>query len=355
VTRASFWRPFAFGLVVAFVVQGAQLAQGNGLAFTLRVGVESEAVSIIRRDLGSIPLTQDVGHDGQYNYLIARDPWGLGEHVAASDDPAYRLRRPLVGWLSGLFGVMPPRGALIGLSLVVALGFALAAGMSGVLIDRFGLPAWAHAAVIGCLGLWLSLQLITPDTLMVGLILSGMVTSLTRRPHLAALPLAGAVLSKEVAMLSVAGLAAWLWFENKRRAAVVVGLLPTTVLVAWLVWVHFVFGSSLTAKGNLGLPFVGIAEAVGYWSGGALAFGLLGLVSVVLGVVGAWWSRSGLLWSQIAPWTATAVLSSFVVWGEANNAPRVFALSWVLGILGIGYAGVRRRDPLVSPTQEVAS
>jgi hypothetical protein len=32
-----------------------------------------------------------------------------------------------------------------------------------------------------------------------------------------------------------------------------------------------------------------------------------------------------------------AIASSFVVWGEAYNVPRVFAIAWVVGTLGLGY------------------
>jgi hypothetical protein len=346
--RRPFWSWFAVGLIVAAVVQVSQLAQGNGPAFTLRVGIESPALEVIRADLGTIALTQDVGHDGQHNYLVARDPWGLDGYVAAADDPAYRLRRPLVGWMAGLFGTLPPVAALAGLSAVVALGFALGSGSAGLLAARYQLPRWAHLAVLGCAGLWLSLQLVTADAPMIGLVLAGVVLVLDRRFLPAGLVLAAAVLAKEVAMLSVIGLALWAWQRGDRRSALVLGIIPTGVLVAWLAWVHRVFGQSLTPKGNLDLPFAGIVDALPTWTVNALVLGALGLVSVVVGLIGAFRSASRLVWLQILPWTAMAILSSYVVWGEANNAPRVFAATWVAGVLGLAVGATRGRGRAAS-------
>ncbi len=131
-------------MLVAVFALWTQLRTVEGeLSFVLRVGHESGARQLIEEDLGSIPLTEGLGHDGQYSYLIARDPFGLDGLPALADDGAYRYRRALYGWLSGGFGLLPPQSALIGLVLWSVIGFGAATAATADVAGLIGARSWA--------------------------------------------------------------------------------------------------------------------------------------------------------------------------------------------------------------------
>ena len=96
--RLAGW--FLVGVLVAGFALRSQLRAVDGeLAFVLRVGHESSTRPFIEEELGPVPLTEGLGHDGQYSDLIARDPLGLDGLPDLADDGAYRYRRALLdGW-----------------------------------------------------------------------------------------------------------------------------------------------------------------------------------------------------------------------------------------------------------------
>jgi hypothetical protein len=106
--------------------------------------------------------------------------------------------------------------------------------------------------------------------LMIGLIVAVVALRINERPTSAPLLLAGAALANEVAMLSAVGLAWWSWSQGRKRTALLIVAVPLMALGSWLRWVREVFGSELSRRGALDLPFLGVAEALGFWEGTAL-------------------------------------------------------------------------------------
>ena len=142
------------GIMVGAFAQWTQLRDLDwDLTATLRVGSDSAARDVIVEELGPIPVTRGAGHDGQYFYLIARDPWAVNGYADLADDGAYRFRRPLYGWLAGGFGLFPPQAALIGLVVwsISVSGWLL---LPRPTLRHCWVPAggvcWACSATSGC-------------------------------------------------------------------------------------------------------------------------------------------------------------------------------------------------------------
>ena len=203
------------GLVIGSFAQAVHLRSLDWeVAATLRVGVESGAKQVIVEELGPIPVTRGLGHDGQYFYLIARDPLAVNGYADLADDGGYRFRRPLYGWLAGGFGLLSPRAALVGLVVWSIIGFAGATAALADVASLLGARSWAVVGVLGNLGLWLSVQLVTADALAMALAMLAVSLALRRRTGWAVAALAAAALTKDTYLLFAFGLGGWMFFQG---------------------------------------------------------------------------------------------------------------------------------------------
>lgn len=333
-TRAVAW--FVIGVAVATFAQWNQLRSvGGDLAFTLRVGTESQARPLIEEELGQIPLTEGLGHDGQYAYLIARDPLGLGGNPHLADDGPYRYRRAMYGWLAGGFGLLPPRAVVFGLSLWAIIGFGAATAVLADIGSLLGARWWAVVGVLGNLGLWLSVQLATADTLAMALVLLAVDLALRRRNGWAIVALAAAALTKDAYLLFAVGLAGWTFLGGRRGMAAAFLLAPAAPLALWAGWLTWQFGGGLSTKENLAAPLAGLIDSVSQWDPGAdLVQAVVAVAALVAATSVAVLVRNRLLTWLAMPWVAVALISSEVVWADGNNAVRVFAPLWLVAWLG---------------------
>ena len=303
-------------------------------AATLRVGVESGAKEVIVEELGPVPVTAGLGHDGQYFYLIARDPWAVNGYADLADDGGYRFRRPLYGWLAGGFGLLPPRVALIGLVAWSIIGFAGATAAIADVASLLGARSWAAVGVLGNLGLWLSVQLVTADALAIALALVAVSLALRRRIGWVIATLAAAALTKDTYLLFAFGLGGWMFFEGERRSGLAMAVVPAIPLVLWIGWLSSRVGGGLSSKGNFSLPLVGLVESISEWeSAGDLVQAMVAVFALGMALTFAVVTRHRLLAWLILPWVAVALVSSVVVWGDGNNAVRAFAPLWSLAWL----------------------
>src|SRR5690242_11704708 len=101
------WFLAGCGLVLAlqtfFVRQ-----HGGDWAVLLHVGADKPHRAFIEEELGPIVCPDALGHDGQVNYLIARNPFYRHDSraiVNEYDAPPYRYRRILYPLLAGGFGL----------------------------------------------------------------------------------------------------------------------------------------------------------------------------------------------------------------------------------------------------------
>jgi len=118
------WLLAGCGLVLAFQTFFVR-QHGGDWAVLVRVGAEKPHRAHIEEELGPIVCLDALGHDGQINYLIARDPFCRHETqviLSEFDNPPYRYRRILYPLLAGWFGLLGPRAALAGLLFWLILG-----------------------------------------------------------------------------------------------------------------------------------------------------------------------------------------------------------------------------------------
>jgi len=257
-------RPWAVVLVLGLAYVGLTLARygGDPLSFAL-VGT--------RYSQGDPQGTP--GYDGQFAYYIASDLARGWQHC---DVPAYRYQRifyPLLAWALALGQPDVVPWTLIGLNLA-----ALVAGtyVTEQLLAAQGASRW-YALVYGLYGgLVAGVRLDLTEPVAYGLIQAALWAWEKRRHRLAALGLALAALTKETALVAVAGLLLYLVLERRWWGAIRLGSLVGLPFAAWqgVLWAW------------QGAPGLG--------SGGAMAtpfewFPFAGLLRVALTSLSAFW------------------------------------------------------------------
>ena len=340
---------FLLSVVVAVVLQWLQVrALGGDWTGLVNTGESSNLRPLIEAELGPVATIERAGHDGQFSFLIALDPLGTGPAPDLFDHGAYRYRRILLPALGGGFGLFDGEAALAGLILWSAVGMGLATAAIVDLGASFGTRPWVVAGVLANPGVWLSVQLLTPDILALGLALTGVVLWRRGLRFWGVLGLALAALAKDQYLLVAAGLAGWEWFRSHRREAVLLAAGAVTPLAIWSIWLTVTMGEGLTPRGNFSLPLVGIVSAANGWADtGAkdLTFSLIITAGLLLAAIVPLFVRSALLRWLTWPWVLVAVLSSTWVWDFGNNSLRVLAPLIVFGVLGIAaMAGKAERE-----------
>lgn len=234
-------------------LQIAHVAQVGSLEATLRVGAESDARPFIEDDFGRpVPVTAGHGHDGWRFFLTAQDPFALDDERRPVYR-AYRYRRVLGPLLAGGFGTFPAPATVLGLNVIGVLGFGLAVGTTAALASPLGARAWVPLGALLNVGLWLSIELVTADTLTLGLALLAVYLSLRHRPAWAAVAMTLAVLAKETSILFAAGLVIWLYIDGQRGAALRMAVLPIGAIATWMLYLESVLGGAFKSNSNLGL------------------------------------------------------------------------------------------------------
>ena len=315
-----FLKWFAIGAVAAGFLAWSQSNEVGGLAAMLQVGETSELRPYIEAELGPIPLARGNGHDGQIYYAMGLDLIG-DEAPELVDHGGYRYRRILFPLISSLGGLLGGEALLWGMVVVTVAATGLAAGMVAVLARHHGRSELFALAVLLNPGIWLSIRLLTADTLAIATMTVGLLALILGRPR-GWLWFSLSVLSKDVYLATPGGLAVSRELSRWRLVAI-----PAAVLIAWMTWVSLAIGDGFTGRGNLAWPFTGIVESWGHWSGLAgddLVYLVFALLSVLTGLVYGAWAGGRLRWPILA-WSVLGVISSNWVWDFGNNAARVFA------------------------------
>ena len=330
-TRQAFFKWAVLGGTAAALLLWAQTQAVEGIAGLLQVGETSALRPMIEKQLGEIPLAPGPGHDGQIYYAIALDL--DGDKVAPLlDHGAYRYRRILFPLVASGFGMLDGSALLIGMIVVTIAAAAVATGATAATATRLGRSDWMALAVILNPGVWLSIRLLTADTIALALMAVGLMAVTGNRPR-SAISFAFSTLAKDVYLVTPGGLAV-----SKDRKRWIIAALPLAVLVAWMTWLTITMGQGFTGRGNLAWPFTGIVDGAANWASldvdewFYLGFAML---SVGVGLIFGLTRRSWMRWS-ILGWAALGVMSSNWVWDFGNNAARAFAPIVVLVALGFG-------------------
>lgn len=333
---------FLAGCALVLAFQAYFVRQHGGeWTVLIRVGADGTARTPIEIELGPVRCLDAVGHDGQINYLVARDPFDRHDTSSIfreSDNPPYRYRRILYPFLAGCFGMAGPKAAFVGLVLWSILGGGLIAASAAELCRRWRLAPTVVILVLLNPGVYLSAQVLTSDTLATGLALTGVVLWHRRRPGCAALMLAAAVLTRETSLLVSLSLALAMLAERRPRAAV---FLMVTSALPWLVWSGWVCWAIPGGNGleNLSFPLTGIAASMAVWrqqGASTVVFGLVALFLTVAALVLSWRTTNRFVSYCCLLWACLALVLSREVWGQPGNALRALAPLWVFAALAYG-------------------
>jgi hypothetical protein len=342
---------FLAGAVAGFWLQWIQASAIGGWSGLIATSADSPMRPSIERELGTVALLPS-GHDGQFSFLMAVDPFDRQNVDALFDDGPYRFRRILYPLLAGAAGRLSGRATLVGLILLAAVGMGLATASSAALAGRLGISRWAVAAVLANPGVWLGVQLLTSDALALGLALTGLLLWWDRRLVWATLLFAFAALTKDQYLLIGLSVAGWTWFRGRRRESLTLAIGSALPLALWVAWVSWRMGNGATVRGNLAL--FGLLDAFHSWRAAGpsdqILIGLT-LLAVLLGIIVPLAADSLLRWLTW-PWVILALVSSSWVWAVGNNAARVFAPVWIFVAMSFGVWLESRRTgrPLSVPT-----
>lgn len=206
------------------------------------------------------------GYDGQFYLALAFDPSLRRGTAECLDEPRYRARRilwPLLAHLTALGwtpAIVP--ALLLWNAVLTAMGTGAAARW--LTLDGHS-PVWSLSYPLS-LGVVTSLWRGLGDVALCSLLLLAFL-ALRRDRHVgAALCLAGALLSKETALLAVLGIAAAATLHRK-WAWVTVCALALVPALAWWLYVDGMVRRTVAdfAAINLGWPFAGVLAAANEW------------------------------------------------------------------------------------------
>jgi hypothetical protein len=252
----------------------------------LAVGEAASPASYISDVLGDdVDMRSGPGHDGQYFFVTATDPF-LTEpriHLEASDRPTYRSQRILFPLIASGFGLLEGWTVAWGLLVISVLTFGVGSYGTALVAEGMGGSAWW--------GLAFALNIGVISELLVGggghfalAFGMGAVAAVQRSRFGWSVVLLGlAALSREATLLFAAGVAVWLWFVGRKRLAVLNLAVPTLFAGLWAMYVRIRLGSAPGVAGveEFGLPFQGLIQAAQLWPTDGLNL-VAGLVVVVL-------------------------------------------------------------------------
>lgn len=261
--------------VILWAVVGSSLAvglaavhaQGSGLGAVAFVqpGVEGKGAPLLARDFPELDLPSGVGHDGQYFYVIARNPTdseALTEHLGR---PRYRLQRPVfpaLAWMlhpsGGGYGLVYAMLAVGGVALVL-LGAAV-----GMLSVRLGGPAMVAAVVPLLPGSVWAFRLGLADNLALALLVAYLWMAHEERARAAMLLAIAAALTREAVLVVILADALFRRSPTSSKAA-------AAALVAvggWWLGLRTTIDTAGAQVQEFTVPLTGIAENLEYWAGG---------------------------------------------------------------------------------------
>lgn len=278
------------------------------------------------------------GYDGQVFHLIAHDPWMRRGSAAAILDPAFRYQRVLVPALAWLLAL--GRDAWIDPAYdFVILSFAfLGVYCSARIAQRQHLhPAFGFLFVLLPATI-VSIDRMTVDIALAALIAAFVCYAADSAIWKIALLLALAGLTRETALLLIAGYAIFLLTRKRIGAAILISAAALPA-IAWFVYLAARTGAHSEAPGVLGgIPFAGIVygfrhplvyhlstfkNAAGVW------FDRLALsgVAIMFALVIKWAIERR--WDFIAPPAyafalAFALIRPAIFWAESDGYGRQF-------------------------------
>lgn len=250
----------------------------------LGVGVDGISRATIIEEIPDLHLVDDVGHDGQQYYVIARHPFDPKSAAPSLDRAEYRYRRIVFPLVAGLLAPDGGRGLIAAFALLSLLGVSLGAwALSGLAAA----PRWLPLSLAVTPAVITSLTLSLADALATGIALGAVLAAERRRLALALIAVTVAVLTRETFILVAIGLAFTPGLH--RRWRFLLPSVPAVLLGAWSWWCAHQVGASLLGGGAdlIAWPMSGLLSP----HTGDATRALTVAVAVLLGVA-AWRART---------------------------------------------------------------
>jgi hypothetical protein len=345
-------------LAVVFVLVRLAVAGHGDISTFVQAG--TDFVNPVRAPHG-LAIRPGSGYDGQFYYRLALEPWNFAWSAhGVTFDFALRRQRIVYSWLTWIFSggqatAVPYVLVCVNVAMLSLMGF-----FSGKWAQSLGRHALWGLLPAGYFGIVWSLDRDLTEITTITLVVAGIVAWRADRFVLAGVAFAGAVLSRETAMLVVAALVVTRVLDIVRRRDRIgrsdsAWVIPLVVFAGWQAMCLAVYGTlPLTSEDqNAGIPLSGAIHVVGGWMEHPKLTNLLELIQllmlitvVILASLHLRDSRSS-SFEKLAFVFAVlllAVLSSSI-W---NNDPREFRTMVDVFALGSGVLlGSRSFRPLV--------
>lgn len=318
-------------LMIGLVVRNLSSADWNPSVF-VALGTED----VDNRDYALEKLGPDinfrlgVGHDGRFFFAQANDPLLLEPevHAAVLDRPTYRSQRVLFPLLAGGLGLLPPWGVVWGMLTLSVASIAVGTFATALVAVGMGASPWWGLAFGLNVGVVSELMVGGAGHLAFALVMFCVAALQRGHSGWSVTALTGAVLTREVLLLSALGVGVWLWMCAKRESALWHVLIPLSAVVAWGLYVRarldWVTGASEVQE--IGLPFVGLVQAAEFWPEFPMNMAVGIVVLVMLGLFARRFLRSRWLVGYVAAgFVPLATLLTRQVWFSYYDITRAVA------------------------------
>jgi len=209
------------------------------------------------------------GHDGKFFFAQANDPWLLepNVHAATLDRPVYRSQRMLYPMLAGGFGLFGPWSVVWGLLAVSVLAIAAGTYATALVAQGMGASPWWGLAFGLNIGVVSELLVGGGGHLGFALVMFAIAATQRGSTGWSVVALTGAVLTREVMLIAVAGIAVWLWRHEGWRTALVRAAVPGAAVLGWAIYVRARIGwmTGVSQVEEIGWPFQGFIDAIEFW------------------------------------------------------------------------------------------
>ena len=172
----------------------------------------------------------NIGYDGQFYYLIARDG---ADSIPILDGASFRLQRILYPLVGRLLAFGQPDFVGFTLILINVVAHSITTGLLAYLVSRTGVnPYWTlfYAVWYGAL---VGVRFDLTEPLCFVLAMGAIVAVLHQRYWLTLILLVLSVFAKEIGVVFAVGIALWLLQQRKWLWVILYAVVPVTLLLGW--------------------------------------------------------------------------------------------------------------------------
>jgi hypothetical protein len=347
-------RAFPVGIVGAVIGIGLFFSflsyYGDITGFLWASNRDAAMVAHLESQVGRpVVLIDGTGHDGQYFFLQAIDPWLLhpDEGLQFLDFPTYRAQRMLYPVIAGLGGLLQPPQILWGLVMTNLLAMAAGSWGLGRVAAGMGMSPWLGLAFVLNPGLIFEMAIDGGALLGLALAVWALVAIQDHRWVIAAALLTGAILARETLILVAVGAFAYVWWKERRRRLSLVVAPGLAAAIWWLVVRKQLENlPSPTSTKTLDIPLRGLWMGLSNWiSTGSLnlALGILVVLCAVIIVASAVLRPSLLSWATVGFVPLLLILNPAITVGGLNITRAMAPVVSAALVLVLGRQAFRER------------